>query len=76
MSGRKTRERRSLTKAVKRFRVNVMPYTYCFKSNKVCKIAKESSRYSECIYTGRSQCNKQQKIKEEEQKAKEEIEIL
>ncbi|OHW99323.1 hypothetical protein CSPAE12_01971, partial [Colletotrichum incanum] len=53
----KTCERRSLTKAVKRFRVNVIPYTYYFKSNKVCKIAKESSRYSECIRTGRSQCD-------------------
>ncbi|KZL80714.1 hypothetical protein CI238_13246 [Colletotrichum incanum] len=54
-----------------------MPYTYCFKSNKVCKIAKESSRYSKCIYTGRSQCDSNNvKIKEEEQKAKEEIEIL
>ncbi|OHX00738.1 hypothetical protein CSPAE12_00533, partial [Colletotrichum incanum] len=42
----KTYERRSLTKAVKRFRVNVMPYTYCFKLNKVYKIAEESSRYN------------------------------
>ncbi|KZL73991.1 hypothetical protein CI238_12936 [Colletotrichum incanum] len=68
-----------------------MPYTYYFKLNKVCKMAKESSRYGECIYTGYSQCNSNnvisaykffffrvfvQKIKEEEQKAKEEIEIL
>ncbi|OHW99486.1 hypothetical protein CSPAE12_01861 [Colletotrichum incanum] len=72
MSGRKTRERRSLTKAVKRFGVDVMPYTYCFKSNKVCKIAKESSRYSEL----NCYISEQRKIKEEEQKAKEEIEIL
>ncbi|KZL83311.1 hypothetical protein CI238_13017 [Colletotrichum incanum] len=54
-----------------------MPYTYCFKLNKVCKIAKESLRYSECIYTGLNRCmSEQRKIKEEEQKAEEEIEIL
>ncbi|KZL87897.1 hypothetical protein CI238_05075 [Colletotrichum incanum] len=47
-----------------------MPYTYCFKSNKVYKIAKESSRYINRYIS------EQQKIKEEEQKAKEEIEIL
>ncbi|KZL73482.1 hypothetical protein CI238_12026 [Colletotrichum incanum] len=47
-----------------------MPYTYCFKLNKVCKIAKESSRYINRYIL------EQQKIKEEEQKAKEEIEIL
>ncbi|KZL83934.1 hypothetical protein CI238_13143 [Colletotrichum incanum] len=34
-----------------------MPCTYCFKSNKVCKMAEESSRYGECIRTGRSQCD-------------------
>ncbi|OHX00212.1 hypothetical protein CSPAE12_01129, partial [Colletotrichum incanum] len=53
----KTRERRSLAEAVKRFGVDVMPCTYCFKSNKVCKMAEESSRYGECIRTGRSQCD-------------------
>ncbi|OHX00152.1 hypothetical protein CSPAE12_01139, partial [Colletotrichum incanum] len=72
----KTRKRRSLTEAVKRFRVNVMPYTYCFKLNKVCKIAKESSRYRWLILLVNRYISEQQKIKEEEQKAKEEIEIL
>ncbi|OHX01090.1 hypothetical protein CSPAE12_00138, partial [Colletotrichum incanum] len=72
----KTCERRSLTEAVKRFGVNVMPYTYCFKSNKVYKIAKESSRYRWLILLVNRYISEQQKIKEEEQKAKEEIEIL
>jgi hypothetical protein len=34
--------------------VEVMPCQYCFRHQKVCKVAKDSSRCAECVRRGRA----------------------